>query len=530
MRINLGYAAAALALTFGGNLVAGEPTKKYIFASWELGDVTPQELLANVDAFDRTGCDGVSWQLRAVLPGASPQHPRHVMEKPVWADKELDPFAPIFTELAKHPSMRHSFFGVNMAPKTSRLRWDDDMVWHVLATNMATLARFAQKVGAVGIIMDFEDYWRKQQYRWVEGDPAYDEALKLARRRGKEVFEGAFDAYPNMTVLSFHLFTDDWEYPRVRDPKSLMRAKRDLFPAFLNGLLDATPPGAKIVDGFERSYSAKASIKTFYRIVRDQNQGIIQLVEPENREKYKVCHSTGFGMFVDAYSDFVKTNSVWYLGPVRGKRTVHLEENLRQATECADEYVWFWGQRGFWIDWPEDLKDPSWRDVFGHSWRKKYVCSKVGRFRPWREILDGDFDMILRGVKDPDGCARAEYERQVAEGSLVALGPSKPMVCKNGRIIIRAGGLVEDGWYGIALKMKGDDDVDALWFRYQGKARWTLGPVRLAFGPKDEEGWRQAFTLLRVPEGTKMISIESIDDVVKRGLSFDGLAVFNIKH
>ena len=129
--------------------------------------------------------------------------------------------------------------------------------------------------------------------------------------------------------------------------------------------------------------------------------------------------------------------------------------------------------------------------------------------------------MILRGVKDPDGCARAEYERQVAEGRLQNLGPSAPKVCDNGRIIIRAGGLVEDGWYGIALKMKGDDDVDALWFRYHGKARWTLGPVRLAFGPKDKDGWRQAFTLLRVPEGTKMISIESIDDVVKRGLSFE---------
>ena len=530
MRINLGCAAAALALTFGGNLVAGEPTKKYIFASWELGDVTPQELLANVDAFDRTGCDGVSWQLRAVLPGASPQHPRHVMEKPIWADKELDPLAPIFMELAKHPSMRHSFFGVNMAPKTSRLQWDDDMAWHVLATNMATLARFARKVGAVGIITDFEDYWRKRQYRWVEDDPAYDEALKLARIRGKEVFEGAFDAFPKMTILSFHLFSDDWEYPRVRDPKGLMRAKRDLFPAFLNGLLDATPPGAKIVDGFERSYASKAANSAFYRIVRDQGQGIIQLVEPENRAKYKACHSTGFGMFVDAYSDFVTTNSVWYLGPVRGKRTAHLEENLRQATECADEYVWFWGQRGFWIDWPEDLKPASWKDVFGLSWRKKYFSGKWGRFRPWREILDGDFDMILRGVKNPDECARAEYERQAAEGCLRNLAPSAPSVGPDGRITIRIGGLAAGEWYGLALKMRGCGGDDAMWFRFMGKERWNNGPVRLAFSSPDGTGWRLATTLLPVPEGCSGIYLQSMDPVAGRGLSFDGLAVFNIKH
>ena len=34
--------------------------KKYIFSSWELGDLTPEEILAHADAFDRTGCDNMT--------------------------------------------------------------------------------------------------------------------------------------------------------------------------------------------------------------------------------------------------------------------------------------------------------------------------------------------------------------------------------------------------------------------------------------------------------------------------------------
>ncbi len=510
-------------------LFAKDVPKKYIFASWELGDVTPQEILAHVDAFDRTGCDGVSYQLRAVLPGATPQRPRRIMEKPLWTDEELGSLAPVFLKLAEHPSMRHSFFGVNTAPRNARFRWDDDEAWGVFAANMATLARFARKVGVPGIITDFEDYWRKRQYYWAEGDPAYEEALRLARRRGREVFKGVFDAFPDVTILSFHLFTNDWEYPRVRDPKSLMTAKRDLFPAFLNGLLDVMPPTAKLVDGFERSYAAKSSKSTFYRIVRDQRQGILPLVEPENRAKYKTQHSVGFGLFVDAYSDSMKTNSVYYLDAVRGKRSTHLEENLRQATECADEYVWFWGQRGFWIDWPEDLKAPEWRDVFGVSWRKKYVDGKWGRIRPWRETLDGDFDLILRGVKDPDGCARVEYERQMAEGRLSNVGPSAPSVAADGRITIRVGGLAVGDWYGVALKMKGDAGGDELWFRFMGKERWRNGPVCLRFGSPDEAGWRMATTLVRIPDECNGLYLRSMDAVAQKGLTFDGLVVFRIK-
>ena len=522
------WALIVLSILFSFVLPAKETPKKYIFASWELGDVTPQEILAHADKFDRTGCDGLAFPLRAVLPGADAQHPRRVTEKPIWTDRELDTLTPVFTELFRHPSMRHSFFFVNTAPRTVRFRWDDNEAWGVFAENMAAIARFARKVGADGIITDFEDYWKKRQYHWTEGDPPYDECLTLARRRGREVFKGVFDAFPDIAILSFHLFSDDWEYPRVRDPEGLMLVKRDLFPAFLNGLMDVMPPEAKLVDGFERAYGAKAAMGSFYRIVHDQKQGVLPLVAPENRAKYKLQHSVSFGLFMDAYSDLMPTNSIHYLGPVRGRRIVHLEENIRQATECADEYVWFWGQKGFWIDWPEDLKDPSWRDGFKLSWRRKYFNGKWGRIRPWNDTLDGNFDLVLRGVKDPDGFAREEYERLAAAGTVANLGPASPKVESDGRITIRAGKFPEGDWYGVALWMNGGDGMDDVWFRYSGKERWKNSPVRFSFGRKDAAGRRFAATLLRVPIGCDGIYLRSMYPVADKGATFDALTLFKI--
>lgn len=50
--------------------------------------------------------------------------------------------------------------------------------------NMAALARLAKKVGFEGVLTDFEDYWKKKQFKWQEGDPEWESAKALARRRG----------------------------------------------------------------------------------------------------------------------------------------------------------------------------------------------------------------------------------------------------------------------------------------------------------------------------------------------------------
>ena len=509
--------------------------KKYIFSSWELGDVTPQEILAHADEFDRTGCDGLSLGVRTLLPGADAQHHRHVMEAPRWTDAELDALAPTFIELAKHPSMRHSFLGVNTAPRKERLAWDDDAAWRLYADNMAALARLTKKVGFEGVLTDFEDYWKKRQFKWQEGDPEWAAAKALARRRGAEVFGGVFAAHPEMTLLTFQLLTTDSEYARMDDPVVLMEEKRDLWPSFVNGILDAMPPKVKLVDGNESvGYLARASKNAFYRSVRDQMSGVLPLVAPENRAKYRAQLSVSFGLYVDSYA--CKTNSPWYLEPVRGKRITHFEDNLRQATECADEYVWFWGEKGFWIDWPETLKDPTpdWLDIGKRTWRQKYFNGKWGRIKPWNDTLDGNFDLLLKGVKEPARCVREEYARQKAAGTFRDLFAGMQLnAATNGNVSVfmRKPKFETDGWYGLRIKGRGEVVRGNVYFQHNGSWRWKLGSFRFEFAQADAEGWRDGVALVRIPDGANNLYIlcDAGKNEKARKVEFKDLEVFRIK-
>ena len=525
------FAAAVLCV---GTLNAST-TRKYIFAGWALNDASPQEILEYADKFDKSGCDGVGVKLD---PSCSPnvQGRLHLTEPPRWSDFDAEPIVSVCREFAKHPSLRHSFFFVNFAPRKERLAWTDDAAWNVYAENAATAARIAKGAGFEGLIADFEDYWKKKQFRWRSGDPEWESAKAIARRRGQEVFSRVFAEHPEITILTFMLLTADSAYANADDPVAYMEGKRDLWPSFVNGIYDVIPPGAKIVDGNENGgYFARASKKAFYRGVRDQLVGVLPLVARENRVKYRAQTSVSFGMYVDSYVH--PTNSAYYMEPVRGKRITHFEDNLRQATACADEYVWFWGERGFYIDWPADLKEKSgdvWGSHIGMKWRRKYFEGSWGRIKPWRETLDGDFDLLLRGVKDPARCVREEYAKQKAEGSLVDLFAGKSLnVATNGNAssFIRQPKFETDGWYGLRTKGRGEVVRGNVYFQFNGSWRWGLGSVRFDFDKADAEGWRDGVALVRIPDGANnlYVILDAGKDEKVRKVAFKGLEMFRIR-
>jgi hypothetical protein len=188
---------------------------------------------------------------------------------------------------------------------------------------------------------------------------------------------------------------------------------------------------------------------------------------------------------------------------VRGKRITHFEDNLRQACEAADEYIWFWGEKGFWIDWPADLKDgKDWKGFKDMTWRGKYFEGAWGRIKPWNETLDGNFDLMTRGVKDPFRCVNEEYARQKAEGTFENLfNGEKLNVSSNGTTstFIRRKFDV-DGWYGVKIKGRGEIVRGNVYFQNKGSWRWKLGEVRVDFGAPDAEGWRDGAGLVRMPD------------------------------
>jgi len=533
--------AASVCVLFSS--MEASATKKYVFAGWDLGDVTPQEILDNADKFGKSGCDGVTVALGSVMPSACGDVRRalHVAEMPRWRDEDIGAMKPVLREFARCRGLSHSFFRINLAPRKARIPWTDDAAWALYADNVAMTAELAKEVGFPGIVADFEDYWRRKQFRHAPDDPSWSETKKLARMRARDTFGRVFAAYPDIVILTFQLLTTDTAYARKADPVAHMEAKRDLWPSFVNGILDAMPPSAKIVDGNESfAYAAKASKLDFYRSVRDQTIGVLPLVDECNRVKYRSQLSVGFGLYLDSY-DRCPTNSAYYMGPVRGRRITHFEDNLRQATACSDEYVWFWGEKGFYVDWPIDLKEKSgdrWRSSGGGTWRRKYFEGSWGRIKPWRDTLDGDVDLLLRGVRNPAECVREEYVRQKSDGTFRDLFMKEltPLEnATNGNVLARIRSVDVDGWYGMKVQGRGESLCGDAYFQHRGSWRWNLGSVQFDFGPesRDGDGWREGVALVRVPDGANDLFVmlkagkDALDKV--RRVEFRNLEVFRLK-
>lgn len=505
---------------------------KFIYAGWDLGDATPEEVLRMADAFDRSPCDGVALNLSGGLPGTDALHPRRIMHAPVWRYSDVAVLEPVFRSIASHRSLRESMPRMTLAP-TNRLSWTDDRAWAVVATNLAVTARLVRRGGLKGIITDFEDYHRKKQFRLQTSDGAgWKGTLELARQRGRETFGAVFREFPDAVIFSFQLFSVDRDYADRSDPIAVMESKRDLWPAFVNGILDVMPPQAKLVDGCESmGYLARSSRGDFYRALRAQLVGVMPLVDEKNRAKYRAQMSASFGLYVDSYC--VGTNSSYYFGPVRGRRITHLEENLRQAVSCADEYVWFWGERGFFIDWPADLKEKSgdkWRSTGRATWRRKYFNRRRGdRVRPWRETLDGDFDLILQGVKDPAGCVLAARAQQKKSGTFTNL-MKRPLQTGRHRLrTCRVSGIETDAWYGVAVRARGEVVRLRAHFRDSKGWRWDLGSFQGGFSAPAADGWREGTMLVRVPPGATTIFFHLDSGETKQTVEFENMEVFKIQ-
>lgn len=502
-----------LALAFGGTLAADFPPekKKFIAHGWDLLAVTPEEVLAHADAFDRTGIDGVTLMLRMRLSDGRQIAHSTIMNDPLWPRAELEKKIPVFREIVKHPSLRESFLSSWWAPRR-RLKWTDDAAWATFAANMGTVAHLAKTGGLRGILVDAEDYPRSAQYELAPDDPAYDEAAQLARRRGREVFKAIFDEYPDITFLSFWMLTFKPIHFQSLDPMGSARSSGDLWPWFVNGMLDVMPPAAKFIDGNEGAYRFEAARGDFFRNACEQRVKALGLVAPENRAKYRAQLRAGFGLYLDSY--IVPTNSVWYMGPENGSRLAHYVRNLSQATEAADEYVWVYGEKYAWVPW---------RDTQNRRFANKPT---------WDDRLPG-FNAEMFGVKDPLAYAEKTLAECAAKGALVNLfagteskwgqwqeeklpkgkmGRTEKGVflegCPKACHIAKFEGVKGGERYVVKMRTKGASASSVVYWQKNRRWRWEFKGTPVVFTPAAGDGWCEGMGLVCVPEGVDCLALQ----------------------
>ena len=382
----------------------GSRNRKLILCGWEFGYLTPEDYLASAEDLDKTPADGVVIYIQKNPAVGRNFTASEIMMEPLWTDEHLSDLVGPMMEMAKHRSMKHSFIKSFRAPKDRRLDWRDEKAWAVVANNVAAVARLAKKVGFPGIQMDVEDYSKKRQFWRVETDPPLDELKRHVRARGRQVGTAIFEAYPEITIFSYFGLSELFFGQDERNVIELARAKRDLLPAFLNGLLDVMPPKARFQEGTENAYKYDYAKRDFLTAKTRNSNWYLPLIEPENRVKYLTQVITGFGIYLDMYVN--NDTATWYFPPVDGSRLEYLRRNVSQALSGTDEYVWIWGERGRWID--RKVVKPM--NLHGGA--------KKGR---WSDLIPGGLFESLHILKNPEKHLLPKIEKAIADGSLTNL-------------------------------------------------------------------------------------------------------------
>ena len=525
--------------------------KKLIGHSWDLLAVRPTDVARNLDAWERLPLDGISLALLAEPAKGHRVGYNTVMNDPPWDRAWFKDDVAILQQCASR-NLKHNFLTSFWAPR-KRLAWGDDAAWANFASNIGTLAWLAKAGQAKGILIDPEDYPETRQYFLVPGDAPFAQTAALARRRGAQVMKSMAAEYPEMTLLSFWMLSLHPHYFAVDDPQAAAAEAGDLWPAFLNGMLDEMPSGMRMVDGDEHAYRYEAAKKDFYLSVwRAQNKAL-SLVEPENHVKYRMQVLAGFGLYLDMYTN--PTNSPWYFGELEGSRLNHLRSNFAQALDAAQEYVWVYGEKMDWITWSGTAREKN------PTWEAKLpgFLATLGQLRnprQWaekelvRQRREGTLTNLLENsacvpamAEGADGFRKGELspqwhfwqdekKRQGTFGTETRKG-------QGDRFSLCAVG-VENGCFLTSVKTapgrqyvveadaQGTTPSVHIYWKRNGAWDWSLAGIPVSLGAPGTAGWRHAFGLVEVPVGAdELVLMLNVKQGTDERTWFDNAALYS---
>lgn len=391
-------------------VVAQEPAKKLI----ELGYDMPSNLdiRDHCEGIDNASpFDGVVFDIKGPLEESSgrPRDLANAMNRERWEAAWFEAAANDIRSCDfKH--LKYNFVRVFTSP--GDLDWFNDEDWSAASHNFALHAKLAKDVGAEGIFFDPETYV-SPQYSYQDTSHSFEETEAKARQRGAELMKAMTDEYPEMTFVGLWLFSRLLPEIVGREASTVLPSNGyGLYPAFINGMLDALPATATLVDATEHGYFADSPEKfqQLQTYIKQVTSPLVSgLLEPENINKYKAQVQVGFGLYLDAYV-FEKDGpgASYYIGESATRsRSQVLRDSVQTAVALADEYVWIYGEQGGW--WPT-----AWAEG------NEEVQTSFGAGRPWDEIIPGLSD-ALRWAKHPDKAAPALVQQAEDESTAANL-------------------------------------------------------------------------------------------------------------
>lgn len=246
----------------------------------------------------------------------------------------FEEFAPAIADLqiAKWKRFTDNFLPVVLSsdPSAKDLGWFDDARWETVAANFGVVAQIAAASGMRGLILDPEHYghslftWRKQPSARTRPFTQYS---AVARWRGRQVMTAIADVLPKAVLLSLFAYTQPLS--QVEKGAKVEDTDYGILPSFYDGILEAMPPAARLVDGYEFAYSFKEE-RQFQKARRRIREKALALTSSAAlyREKVRV----GFGLWLD------------YGARLEHFSPADFEAAVAQALRATDDYVWVYSQ------------------------------------------------------------------------------------------------------------------------------------------------------------------------------------------
>jgi hypothetical protein len=242
--------------------------------------------------------------------------------------------------------------------------WFDDRDWAAAEKNIYNFAKTAAVGRFKGIAFDSEPYTKSSPWKYYQQPQQQQQTFaryqQQVRKRGAQFMRTVQSAQPGTQVLTFGLLSwlkDLWATPIEPTQLQQQLARHDygLWPAFVNGMLDATQPSATIVEGHEWAYYFYKTAWFDATRAAIFNSARRLFVAPKNQRKYDRQVKLGQSVYLDLVLDALPGGDK---DPRTGKTTQHflspadrfrlLEHNVYHSLRTADRYTWMYSESADW--------------------------------------------------------------------------------------------------------------------------------------------------------------------------------------
>ena len=259
-------------------------------------------------------------------------------------------------QAAKLTKLKQNLVYVGLRATGSPMNYFDDGWWETINGSITAVAKAAKDMNCVGLFVDPEQYGSDSCFAYAQltaqENKPYKEYVTKVRERGRAFGTALSSAFADAKLLMRYGHSRPVAHLKesmVKDEAGSLEELGDLYPAFLDGMLEGTGDNTVFIDGMSLAYgyTTAEEFKEGRWLVLQEPLTITAV--PDAFRKKVRC---GFGL----WTDYTQNTFWWH--PFEPERNLYSPGRLQRAIHLAltysDGYVWLWNEKANWyVDGPK---------------------------------------------------------------------------------------------------------------------------------------------------------------------------------